>query len=197
VQIQDNWKDVRGVNNLVFSSNWVSKLLEWNITCITWNTHMRQLCINADEEGCLNLITDFSAVLDHDVQDRLNTAIPCHSNQCVVLASYSRQHVTVGEVNKRIQMNDVWHSWSSQGGVIEANYYYHSVVVKHLMRHNTSLVGIKRLTIFTDGCAEQYKSRRNAYFIAELAKEYSITVANNFVTTASFKTMVDGQLTGV
>ena len=34
---------------------------------IKWNTHMRQLCINTYEEGCLNLMTDFSAVLDHDV----------------------------------------------------------------------------------------------------------------------------------
>ena len=51
---------------------------EWNIK---WNAHMRQLCINTYEEGCLNLMTDFSAALDHDVQYRLNTAIPCHSNQ--------------------------------------------------------------------------------------------------------------------
>ena len=65
---------------------------EWNIK---WNTHMRQLCINTYEDGCLNIMTDFSAVLDHDVQDRLNTAIPCHSNQCVVLASYSVAHAIV------------------------------------------------------------------------------------------------------
>ena len=110
----------------------------------------------------------------------------------VVLASNSPQYITVGEVNKRIQMNDVWHCWSSQGGVIEANYYCHSVVVRHLMQHYTPL-GIKRLNVFTDWCAEQYKSRRNAYFIAELAKEYSITATHNFAPTASFKTMVDGQ----
>lgn len=60
------------------------------------------------------------------------------------------------------------------------------------MQHYSSL-DIQRLNIFTDGCAEQYKSRRNAYFIAELAKEYSITVTHNFAPTASFKTMVDGQ----
>ena len=35
-------------------------------------------------------------------------------------------------------------------------------------------LSIQNLNIFTDGCAEQYKSRRNAYFIAELAQEYSI-----------------------
>ena len=88
-------------------------------------------------------------------------------------------------------MNDVWHCWSAQGGVLEANYYYHSVVVRHLMQHYSHL-DISRLNIFTDGCAEQYKSRRNALFIAELAKEYMITVTHNYAPTASFKTMVDG-----
>ena len=52
---------------------------------------------------------------------------------------------------------------------------------------------IKRVNIFTDGCAEQYKSRRNAYFIAELAQEFSIIVTHNYAPTAAFKTMVDGQ----
>ena len=89
-------------------------------------------------------------------------------------------------------MNDVWHCWSAQGGVLDANYYYHSVVVRHLMQHYSHL-DITRLNIFTDGCAEQYKSRRNALFIAELAKDYTLTVTHNFAPTASFKTMVDGQ----
>lgn len=60
------------------------------------------------------------------------------------------------------------------------------------MQHYSHL-DITRLNIFTDGCAEQYKSRRNALFIAELAKDYTITVTHNFAPTASFKTMVDGQ----
>ena len=162
---------------------------EWNIR---WNTHARQICINTYKEGTLNIMTDFSAVLDHDVQDRLNTAVPCHSNQYVVLASYSPSIITVGKVTNRVQMNDVWHCWSAQGGVLEANSYYHSIVMRHLVEHYTHL-DINQLNIFTDGCAEQYKSRRNAYFISELAMEYNITVTHNYAPTASFKTMVDGQ----
>jgi hypothetical protein len=162
---------------------------EWNIR---WNTHARQMCINTYKEDTLNVMTDFSAVLDHDVQDRLNTAIPCHTNQCVVLASYSPSTVPVGNTIKRVQQNDVWHCWSGQGGVIEANSYYHSVVMRHILKHYAHLA-IKQLNIFTDGCAEQYKSRRNAYFIAELAMEHQITVTHNYAPTASFKTMVDGQ----
>ena len=144
------------------------------------------------QDGALYVMTDFSAVLDHDVQNRLNTAVPCHSNQCVVLASYSPSILTVGNVTKRVQMNDVWHCWSAQGGVLEANSYYHSIVMRHLLKHYTYL-DIKQLNIFTDGCAEQYKSRRNAHFIAELAMEQNIIVTHNYAPTASFKTMVDGQ----
>ena len=162
---------------------------EWNIR---WNTHMRQLCINTYQDGCLNLMTDFSAVLDHDVQDRMNTVTPCRSNLCVVLASYSPRYIVLGEIRKRIQENDVWHCWSAQGGVLDTNYYYHSVVVRHLMQHYAHL-NITRLNVFTNGCGEQYESRRNAYFVADLAREYGMTVTHNFAPTASFKTMVDGQ----
>jgi hypothetical protein len=62
----------------------------------------------------------------------------------------------------------------------------------HVLKHYTHL-SVKQLNIFTDGCAEQYKSRRNAYFIAELAMEHQITVTHNYAPTASFKTMVDGE----
>ena len=160
---------------------------------IKWNTHGRQMCMNTYEEGCLNIMTDFSAVLDHDVQDRLNTAIPCHTNQCVLLACHSPRYVALDNGrSKRIQTNDVWHGWSAQGGTLEANSYYHSVFMRHVLHHYEQLE-IKRVNVFTDGCAEQYKSRRNAYFIAELAKESNSIITHNYAPTASFKTMVDGQ----
>ena len=52
---------------------------------------------------------------------------------------------------------------------------------------------MSRINIFTDGCAEQYKSRRNAYFVAALAEDFNVVVTHNYAPTASFKTMVDGQ----
>ena len=159
---------------------------EWNIK---WNTHARQMCVNTYDEGCLNIMTDFSAILDHDVQDKLNTAIPCHSNQCVVLATHSPRHVTVDGADKRVQMNDVWHFWSAQGGTLEANNYYHSVVMKNLLEHY-SYLSLEQLNIFTDGCAEQYKSRRNAYLIGDIVTENNILARHNYAPTASFKTMV-------
>ena len=101
---------------------------------IKWNTHARQMCMNTYKEGCLNIITDFSAVLDHDVQDRLNTTIPCRTDQCVLLACHSHRFVALenGE-SRRTQTNDVWHGWSGQGGVLEANSYNHSVLMRHVI----------------------------------------------------------------
>lgn len=150
------------------------------------------MCVNTDDEGCLNIMTDFSAVLDHDVQNKLNTAIRCHFNQCVVLPTHSPRHVTVNGADKRVQMNDVWHFWSAQGGTLEANNYYHSVVMEHLLEHY-SYLSLEQLNIFTDGCAEQYTSRRNAYLIGKIATKNNILVTHNYAPTASFKTMVDGQ----
>ena len=163
---------------------------EWNVK---WNAHARNVCVNTSTSEVLTLMTDFSAVLDHDVQDRLNTAVPCRSNQCIFLATHSPRHIQLKNgVMKRIQENDVWHIWSAQGGVIEANSYYHSVSIRHIVNEYRHL-NMNRINIFTDGCAEQYKSRRNAYFVAALAEDYDIVVTHNYAPTASFKTMVDGQ----
>ena len=163
---------------------------EWNVT---WNAHARTICVNKSSNAVLNLMTDFSAVLDHDVQDKLNTAIPCRSNQCIFLATHSPKLITLEkEYCKRIQENDVWHFWSAQGGVLEANIYYHSICTRHIIKSLSNL-GLERVNIFTDGCAEQYKSRRNAYFLTSLAEDTGTTVTHNYAPTASFKTMVDGQ----
>ena len=163
---------------------------EWNVH---WNAHARTICVNKSNNEVLNLMTDFSAVLDHDVQDKLNTAIPCRSNQCIFLATHSPKVITLeNKCLKRVQENDVWHFWSAQGGVLEANIYYHSVCTRHIISKLSNL-DLKRVNIFTDGCAEQYKSRRNGYFLTSLAEDTGMTVTHNYAPTASFKTMVDGQ----
>ena len=163
---------------------------EWNVK---WNAHARTICVNKSSNEVLNLMTDFSAVLDHDVQDKLNTAIPCRSNQCIFLATHSPKIISLeNKCLKRVQENDVWHFWSAQGGVLEANIYYHSVCTRHII-NKLSHLDLKRTNIFTDGCAEQYKSRRNGRFLTSLAEDTGMTVTHNYAPTASFKTMVDGQ----
>ena len=47
----------------------------------------RSICVNKSSNAVLNLLTDFSAVLDHDVQDKLNTAISCRFIQCILIHS--------------------------------------------------------------------------------------------------------------
>ena len=166
---------------------------EWNVV---WSSHARQICVNTSERDTLTLMTDFSAVLDHDVQDRLDTAVPCRSNQCVFLATHSPRTITLENgVEKRVQENDIWHMWFSNGGTLDGNYYTHSVCTWHIVKKykSESSGNLKKLNFFTDGCSEQYKSRRTAYFVAEIAKEMDVVVTHNYAPTASFKTMIDGQ----
>jgi hypothetical protein len=86
-------------------------------------------------DRCAHINADFSAVLDHDVQDRLNTPTPWHSNQCIFLATHSPNTVELenGAI-KRVQDNDVWHLWSGQGGTLDANFYYHSGCTRHILK---------------------------------------------------------------
>ena len=78
---------------------------DWNVT---WNAQARTVCVNTSPASALHLITDLSAVLDHDVQDKLNTAIPCRSNQCIFLATHSPRTVMIENgIAKRVQENHV------------------------------------------------------------------------------------------
>jgi hypothetical protein len=54
-------------------------------------------------------------------------------------------------------------------------------------------LNLKRVNFFTDGCADQYTSRPNAYFVGALAEGTNMVITHNYAPTASFKTMVDGQ----
>ena len=72
---------------------------------------------HASRQSCpkiLNILSDFSAVLDHDFQDRLNCAIPAHSNQDVFIVSHSPRQIEIGEgICHRIQENNVWNIFAA------------------------------------------------------------------------------------
>lgn len=85
--------------------------------------------------------------------------------------------------------------WFASGGTLDGNFYTHSVSTRHIVTKymRESKEKLRKLNFFTDGCGEQYKGRRTAYFVAEIAKECDLIVTHNYAPTASFKTMVDGQ----
>ena len=127
---------------------------EWNVV---WNTHARQICVNTSRGDTLNLMIDFPAVLDHDVQDRLNTAVPCRSNKCVFLAIHSPRTVTLENgVQKRVQENDVWQNWFGNVGTLDGNFYTHSVSTRHIVKKYVmeSREKLTKINFFTDGCGE-------------------------------------------
>ena len=49
-----------------------------------------------------------------------------------------------------------------------------------------------RMHMFTDGCAKQYKGRRNFRFLANSARELGFVVEHHFAATSHFKGCHDG-----
>lgn len=179
------------------------ELIEWIQECAKiaiphmwndkWNSHARQLCLNKCDVDTMNVMCDYSALLDHLVQDNMNSSVPARSNQGVYLCSHSAKIITlITGALKRIQTNDVWHFWSAVGGTLEANSYQHMECMLHLTEFYKGL-RLKRLNVFTDGCGEQYKNRRVAWLIAWLAYLLGIIIGHFYAPTATFKTLVDGQ----
>jgi hypothetical protein len=136
-----------------------------------WGEHTRR-------QSCpkiLNILSDFSAVLDHDFQDRLNCAIPAHSNQDVFIVSHSPRHIEIGEgICHRIQENNVWNIFAATGTgqKLKANYFFPTVAVIHILNYYRFFFlqsSFHAVCMFTDGCASEYKSRRNTRAVGYLA----------------------------
>ena len=87
---------------------------EWNVH---WNAHARTICVNKSNNEVLNLMTDFSAVLDHDVQEKFNTAILFQSSAYSCDAKFTLELRLEHSKTKAVQEDDVWHFWSAQGGI--------------------------------------------------------------------------------
>jgi hypothetical protein len=75
------------------------------------------------------------------------------------------------------------------------NYYFHYKCLRWTIEYLIGRFGreaIKYLVGYTDGCPDQYKSRRNAVMVARLCDELGLEeYLHHFAPTASFKTNVD------
>lgn len=155
-----------------------------------WDRHHRSLHFQTVDCRSLTILTDFSAVYDNDPNDRLNCAIPDHSLQCVLVVSHSARSVHIGNLVQQVLTNDAWSFWASAKGDLQANSFFHATCVRHVIEYYRDQMKLpfERIYCFTDGCAEQYKSRRNAYFVSTAAKEFNVKLFMHvFAPTSCFK----------
>jgi hypothetical protein len=166
-----------------------------------WDAHQRKLLMTTySPEDTLVCLTDFSATLDLFGQHRLTCEIANHAIQDVFAVISNREvvhHSTRGFPILK-QKVESWHFWGEQREhQIDANYHYHNACLDHIIVHEKAEFlkrgkELKHVCISSDGCGEQYKSRRNAWKIKELAKRHGLVSAvHTCAPTACFKGCVD------
>ena len=70
---------------------------------------------------------------------------------------------------------------------------YHHGALRHILKHLKNELGedfnkLKKLTIFTDGCTNQYKNKNNCMRLQKLAEDFKIDIIiHGFAATATFK----------
>ena len=165
-----------------------------------WGSHQRRFDYNTFTPGMVRYKADFSATLDINPQDKLNSAISAHAIQNVMIFSLmpeirtvqNKQGLTFGE---RFIKNIGFNFWASSNYTLSNNYYFHYKCPQWAIEYLQRRFGkeeIKSLVGYTDGCPDQYKSRRNALIVGEFCDKNDLEeYIHVFAPTASFKTNVD------
>lgn len=165
-----------------------------------WGSHMRRYDYNTFSDGMVRYKADFSATLDINPQDKMNCAISAHAIQNVMIFSLNpsiRNIVNKAGLpfDKRFLLNIGFNFWGSGNYSLSNNYYFHNKCLVRSIRYLKSRYGadsVKYLVGYTDGCPDQYKSRRNAVKVGRLCDEEGLEeYLHYFASTASFKTNVD------
>ena len=162
-----------------------------------WNAHHRRRQGLMFEADTLYIATDFSAVISHILQDKINSHVPAHSNLAVYIVSHSPRIIILpnGEP-KRVQDNDTWYFASNHGEILKSNSFYHRQCCDTIMKHYYDIgLTIRHVNMFTDGCGGQYKGRRNVWSLSTLLSQFQprglLSFVHSFAPTATFKGMWD------
>ena len=134
-----------------------------------WTSRVRDKvnsCFPATE---MSISTDFSAVYDHKAAAMRTCEQPHHSNMDVFVVTHSPRYET-GEDGKQVRRvtTDIVRviSECSTGSL------FHNEALNLIVKNYKSIVpGLERVHVFTDGCRDQYKGRRNFYKMTQFPSE--------------------------
>jgi hypothetical protein len=165
-----------------------------------WGSHQRRFDYNTFTKGMVRYKADFSATLDINPQDKLNSAICAHAIQNVMIFSLKPEMKMVTNKeglthSKRFIRNIGFNFWGAGNYTLSNNYYFHFKCLEWAVKHLRSRFGneeVKYLVGYTDGCPDQYKSRLNALVVGEFCDKNDLEeYIHVFAPTARFKTNVD------
>jgi hypothetical protein len=142
------------------------------------------------------LFTDFSANYECRGQDIVTCGTCATANQLVIIVHHSQKVLANGD---REMVNDSWHFWGApEKGKLESNFSYYNYCVQHILNHYkqhfiTHNKQLQRVWINSDGCAAQFKSRKNMWNLIQLLKNNTnlLEIIHTFAPMGCFKCEVD------
>jgi hypothetical protein len=166
----------------------------------SWDAHHRRLHYETFTRKTLTIMTDFSATFDIIPQHQITCAIPAHAILAVFVVSVADEMMAPDGSMKRIVRNHVHYFWATttnknnSNDKLKNNNFMHIQCLKWLLNHYKKTVDFDELVLFTDGCAGQYKCRKNCLALTELVKDIPFLqrIIHAYAPTACFKTIVDG-----
>ena len=136
-----------------------------------WLNRTRKLGVKNIPRDMIDVYTDFSAQMDLEPNKKDN----CHVNTHATLAVY---YVITNQRLVELKSGDLieyvnTEVWYAIGGTQEKgkknDVVFHKAVLDHILRHYTSKDPLlKKVRVWTDNCAGQYKCRQNFFYVSKL-----------------------------
>ena len=139
---------------------------------------------------------DFGAVVTIPTQDTMNQAIPARMLQCIIITVQYEKTVTLENgVSMKFNKTVDRHIWAATGGTLDSNYFFVFKCLREILKEYIieGILVVKSLSLFNDGCAYQYKSRKIVLGYMKIAHEFDLDyILISFSATGDGKGIPDG-----
>ena len=156
-----------------------------------WDKFHRNLFFDGFPTTTLAMHTDFSATYETLGQDEAT----CHQPRTCIQQVFVVSTVHIDGQGRRTQLNESMHFWGENDSKsCPSNYVFHNTCVKAIVQLFQSKFNNRftKLAVFSDGCAEQYKSSHAAHEMTFLRAETNINeIIHTYAPTAQFKCCCD------
>ena len=158
-----------------------------------WQTNCHGLCLEDFEDGDIVIETDFIETYTHEPQAVLTCARHDTTTLMVAIVHFSPQ---LWEGGGRVHLSETW-VFAYEDPARDFDFDLHAL--KQIADYYLTGAGsvataaavedmrTPRMHMFTDGCAKQYKGRRNFRFLANSVRELGFVVEHHFAATSHFK----------
>lgn len=154
-----------------------------------WQRKAHNMCLGTFRKGELVIETDFIEKYRHEARSVMTCATAPTTTMMVALVHHSPdggQHTT-----------DAWVFVSSDPNHdFDFHIYALDIILQHYItgegRAATAGTRVPTVHMFTDGCAKQYKGKRNFMAVAQSLRRLGVILIHNFAVTSHFKGAHDG-----